>query len=634
VRERLLRARIELARPGGQPALARHFAFEALEAARAGGEREFEWRALQAAAASAENGHEESSPVELLAAAQEIVEGLLANVPENRREAYLKADPARAAALRGDSARATLVSNAPPPSPRERPRIELRAAFADDDDAPTRPGLLAGRRRRAASSRRELSPISPPLLGNAVTSSPARPPGPLVGAPAERASVPSNGDVARADFAAILGLNRRIVEERRVERLYSHLVESVAKLCRADRAFLAFFGATESDLTVLASRGVTEGELLSPSELFARTTAHRAAESRSAAVPADGILEDARKRSGLVVPRSVLAVPVRSPDGRRGALYLDHVSESGVFGARERKLVEAVADQCALACGRAALERARERAIGPERGQTPRGLLRSAHRAPVRPFVEPARFFGLVGHSGPLRRAIARLVEAARTDDPILIFGPHGVGKEKAARALHAASARSQRPFVVVDVRDAKEAIDLERALLGSDEFPLGARGTAQSGTLVVKAIDAGPSEAQRTLARILVDLAEARRSGAPRLVATASSEEAIAPPLAALFSKVRVFLPSLRDRREDVIPLTEEVLSRLAHEQGGGPKTLSAAASEALVGRPLPGEAREIIATLVAAWARAGKRREILAEDLPPPHARPERRRVGGDEQ
>src|SRR5262249_22510097 len=151
-----------------------------------------------------------------------------------------------------------------------------------------------------------------------------------------------------------------------------------------------------------------------------------------------------------------------------------------------------------------------------------------------------------------------------------------------------------------------------------------------QSGTLIVKAIDSGSLEVQEALARVLVELAEARSQGAPRLVATATTEEAIVGPLAALFSKVRVFLPSLRERREDILPIAEEVLAGLAKEHGGVPKTLSAEARDALVARPLHGEAREIVATLVASWARAGKREEIRPEDFPP--ARPGKKRVGVD--
>lgn len=645
VRERLLRARIELARPGGQAALARHFALEALDAARAGQERDLEWRALQAASAAAEREGDENAAVELAAAAQEVVEALLARVPDARRDAWLRADPARSAALRGDTALASLPAAPSVGFGDDHPRIELRRGALEDDDAPTRPGIFTPKKKRPTANKRartqflarDAVPDPPrravpaaPAPVEPVSSAPRSTPTPW---PGPRPRAPESGDVARADFAAILGLNRRIVDEQRVERLFPHLVDSVARLCGAERGFLIFFGESESDVDVLAARGLTPVEVLSARESFARSVARGVAESGEPFVTKGALRESGLVRAATAGAdlRSVLAAPVRSPDGRRGALYLDHTSQVGVFGGRELKLAEAIADQCALACGRAALERAVQRARGAEPIEVPREPTPREARSPSRPTVEPARFFGLVGRSGSLRRAIARLAEAARNDDPILVFGPHGVGKERAARALHLAGTRSQRPVVVLDVRDAREPSDIERALRGSDELPGGALERVGSGTLVVKAIDSGTPEVQEALGRVLVDLAAARKTGAPRLVATATSEEAIVGPLAALFSKVRVFLPSLRERREDVLAIAEEVLLHLASESGE-PKGLAAPAREALASRPLHGEAREVVATLVAAWARAGARREIEVGDLPPPHPKPGRRRVGVD--
>jgi tetratricopeptide (TPR) repeat protein len=590
VRERLLRARIELARPGGQATLARRFAEDALAAARSGEERELEWRALQAAAAAAEREGDELGALELGAAAQEIVEGLLAAVPEARREAYLRADPARAAALRGDSPLATLVSAAGTTAVL-RPRIELRGSGLEDD-APTRPGATTRRRKKTAR----------PQL-------PA--PGPIL--PRETVAATS-ADLARADFAAILGLNRRIVDERDVNRLFPLLLEGVARLCGAERAFLAFFGERDEDLEVVAARGASAEELRGALHRSSRAIARKAAETGEAVLTADEIVEG----PGAVGagPRSILAAPVRSPDGRRGALYLDHGYEIGIFGARELKLVEAVADQCALALGRAALENAIAHHRGVAPGEAQRELLRAEARGVAKPTVEPARFHGLVGRSAPLRRAIARLDEAARTEKPVLIVGPRGIGKERAARALHAAGPRATLPFVVVDLRDAATAVDLEAALVGSDAVVGGALGAARGGTIVFKAIDAGPVLVQRALARIATAVLSRRGPDSPRLLATASGTESILAELAECFGAARVDLPSLADRREDVVVLVDDLLAGLARERGET-KLLSPAAREALRARPLPGEVRELAAALVVAWARAGARPEILPDDL-----------------
>ncbi len=578
-RELLLRSIIELARPGGEASLARKFARDAYQASRAGEERELVWRALRAESAAAEKEGDEGAALELAAAAQEIVEALLANVPEARREAYLR-DVGRAAALRGDAALAAILPPRPAPD-EEHPRIELRGTL--EDDAPTR-GV--GRRQRRA-------PISlPPRSGAKAGGDDSD----------EGAVTPDSGlrggGIEAADFAAIIGLNRRLVDERDTAHLYAVLVESALRLCRAERAFLAVFGATEEDVTVLATRGLDEPELRSSRQKFSRRVAKRAADTGELVVTADvhGMTEKKQViGQGL---RSVLAAPVRTHDGRKAVLYLDHRFQMGIFGARELRLVEAIADQCALAIGRGWLE---ER-VRP-----------AAH---ARPTVEPVRFHGISGRSRVLRKLVGRLAEAARTERPVLVTGPRGVGKEHAARALHSASGRASGPFVVLDLRDAGSAADLASALRGSKALPDGALGAAASGTLLLKALDEAKPAVALALAHELDSLL-ARKGGMPRLVGTTSASLRV--ELDAIFApRDRIEVPSLASRREDVPAVAAAILERICAERGEN-KTLTGEAVAALAKRPLKGEARELVASIVAAWARAGSRPEILAQDLPP---------------
>jgi transcriptional regulator with GAF, ATPase, and Fis domain/tetratricopeptide (TPR) repeat protein len=612
-REQLLRARIELARAEGQASLALHFALEAAVTARQGEERDMEWRALRAAQAAAEKEGDENSALDLGAAAQEIVEALLANVPEARREAYLRADPSRAAALRGDPALPALVP-AVPGRTAERPRVELRGAGLEDD-APThargRPSRAAKRARPPkAAPERPAAPVEkaarrPPTRGGAEGAEPL----PL-------GDSRLGTDLSRADFATVTGLNRRILEEKDVARLYQLLVETAARHCGAERAFLAVFGTSEDEVEVLAARGIDAEELRSSKQRFSRRAAKRAADSGEPVVTADALKDASSKKASVLGQglRSVLAAPVRVLDGRRGALYLDHRFQMGIFGARELRLVEAIADQCALAIGRAALEaRVRERSfdLEPPASGTP-----SRPLGP-RPTVEPLRFHGLAGRSAAHRRAIAKLAELARGDSAVLLSGPRGAGKEHAARALHAASRRARGPFVVLDLRDAASAADLAAALLGSPALPEGALGAARGGALLLRSLDAAPLELAEALSRVLDEALARRGRESPRILATTSGP--LRAELDALFGPAaRIELPSLAARREDVPEVALGILERLGLERGET-KTLSAAARDQLQRRAFTGEIRELVACLAAAWARAGSRPEILAEDLPP---------------
>src|SRR5581483_6395791 len=121
-------------------------------------------------------------------------------------------------------------------------------------------------------------------------------------------------------------LNRRILDERDTKQLFSALVETAARLCGAERAFLAFFpaasGAAADAVEVLAARGIDAEELRSSKQRFSRSVAKRAAESGEPVVTADVRATAPAPRDekhpavigqGL---RSVLAAPVRTRDGR------------------------------------------------------------------------------------------------------------------------------------------------------------------------------------------------------------------------------------------------------------------------------------------------------------------------------
>ena len=588
VREQLLRARIELNRAGGLASLAHRMAVEAAATARKGEERELEWRALRIAQAAAEKaGQEEPGALadpldvalQLGAAAQEIVESLLANVPEPRRELYLGADPARAAALRGDPALAALLAR---PEATQRMRIELRGAGLEDD-APTRPA----RSPRAATR-------APRPATKGVTLDPSA-----------------------VDLVAIASLNRRILDERDGGRVFTVLVEAAARLCGAERALLVLFPDGEHPELVAARGFAGEGEAeprkfdekALPGERVALAAARRTALSGEPVVIADARAprsSEDRAAPGTS-PRSVVAATVRAGE-RRGALYLDHRFQMGIFGARELRLAEAIADQCALALVRLALE---ERLRARDEGSS-----EAAARPAPKPVVEPARFHGLVGRSPSLRKTIARIAELASGERPVLVTGPGGVGKELAARALHAAGRRSKGPFVVLDLRDAASPEDLEKALRGPEPLEGGALGAARGGTLLLRSLDAAPAAVALVLARAVDEALARRERTSPRLVATAGGP--LRPELDAIFPpRDRVELASLSARREDVPALVGDILARLAGERGAA-KTISASALAQLARRSFPGEARELVACLAAAWARAGKRAEIQPADLP----------------
>jgi transcriptional regulator with GAF, ATPase, and Fis domain len=102
----------------------------------------------------------------------------------------------------------------------------------------------------------------------------------------------------------------------------------------------------------------------------------------------------------------------------------------------------------------------------------------------------PDEHFGpLVGRSTVMRALFARLHRVARLDSTVLIYGETGTGKELVARALHEASPRADKPFVVVDCGALTESL-LEAELFGHTKNAFTGAGTARSGA--IEAADTG----------------------------------------------------------------------------------------------------------------------------------------------
>ncbi len=633
VRERLLRARLELAQGGGSVSTAARSAEAALREARRAGLRDLEWRALQALAACAEVSGRHEDALALTLEAQELVETLLAGVERTRRQAYLEADPLRGAALRGDSPLAALGVRATPAEDSGERAVSTppRAGARPSEEPPSQGPLLQAMLRSTA-------PTIEPAPRPSARQQPA-------GRASEAllASTPTPSGMAREEFAVIVTLNRLLVDEPDLSRVLEAIVGTAAETCRAERAFLALFEGGCDEVTVLATRGFDEVER--GSQRFFRRCAFKAATTGQLVLSAEAAVGPETKRQAHVVGlglRSVVAGPVTVPDGRRGALYVDAPFQVGRFTDREVDLIEALADQCAMALGRGALEQALRDARGVRPGVAQREYLQAKaerERSLLVQFGKRPEGAGaapwLAGRSPAMRRAVETLERVAPTDLSVLIVGPPGVGKGVAARALHAASGRTGK-VVTLDLRELPEEAGPVEALLygcvagafsGADER-LGLLREADGGTLLLEhVVDASPA-IQAKLVRALEERAVTPLgANAPvpfqaRLVATAGPdlEEAVRDgrlrhDLYLLLGQASVSLTPLDERPDDKGPLIDCLLA--SWRRGDVVPEVTPKARAALELRSYPGNARELNAIL-AAGAVVADGRPIEVDDLP----------------
>ncbi len=213
----------------------------------------------------------------------------------------------------------------------------------------------------------------------------------------------------------------------------------------------------------------------------------------------------------------------------------------------------------------------------------------------------------LIGRSEASRALFMRISEVARSEAPVLIHGETGTGKELVAHALHASSARHDKPFVVVDCGALAESLleselfgHAKGAFTGANTARVGAFEAADGGTIFLDELGELPPSMQPKLLRVLesktvkrlgengqvpvnIRVIAATHRDLESMVAEGTFREDLYFRLAVLPLRV----PALRERREDVVALVEHFL--------GGRARLSSEELSRLAGYPWPGNVREL---------------------------------------
>ena len=240
----------------------------------------------------------------------------------------------------------------------------------------------------------------------------------------------------------------------------------------------------------------------------------------------------------------------------------------------------------------------------------------------------------LVGSTPAMHALRSTIDRVAATDFTVLLEGESGVGKELVARQIHELSRRRSGPFVAINCAALVETL-LEAELFGIEErTATGVRGrrgkfeAADGGTLFLDEVsDLSPS-AQAKVLRAIQDLAVERVGGNGahrvdiRIIAATNrslrdmvERQLFRPDLFYRLSGVDVRVPTLRERRPDILELARHFLER---HRAARPLRLSPSAAHALVEYEWPGNVRELERLIERAVALAES--DIIdAEDLPP---------------
>jgi two-component system nitrogen regulation response regulator NtrX len=218
----------------------------------------------------------------------------------------------------------------------------------------------------------------------------------------------------------------------------------------------------------------------------------------------------------------------------------------------------------------------------------------------------------IVGHSAAMNQLRLTIEKVSPLNSRILIVGPSGAGKELAARTIHAASARVNAPFVVINAA----AITPERMEIelfgdqsnGTHARKIGALEEAHGGTLFIDEIADMPRETQNKIMRVLVEQTFQRVGGTTKVAvdvriisSTARNLEAeiaagrFREDLFHRLSVVPVGVPPLADRREDIPELVDFFMEQISVATGLPKRRIGEDAMAVLQSHDWPGNVRQL---------------------------------------
>jgi len=208
----------------------------------------------------------------------------------------------------------------------------------------------------------------------------------------------------------------------------------------------------------------------------------------------------------------------------------------------------------------------------------------------------------LIGSSPVMARLKEDILDLGQADNHVLIEGETGTGKTLIAHALHAVGARAGRKFVLVSCAALEEEALLRRLFgpVQPEDNQLPAVEEARGGTLVLEDIETLSDAAQGRVLSFIND------EGTPpevRIVAISNMqdegrtcEDALRPDLFYRLASLRLIVPTLRQRGEDILTLFANFTERFAEDYGCAAPHVTAQEAAQLLQAPWPGNVRQLI--------------------------------------
>ena len=430
--------------------------------------------------------------------------------------------------------------------------------------------------------------------------------------------LPANSRVAR-NLNALLKISRIVHAIRDLGDLQGQLLDLIFEVAPAGRGAILLADSEGQQFNSLFARTRNQGQtqLVRVSRTVARQVLEQGIAILGTDVERSNELRAVESLAASQV-RSLLCVPLTVFERVIGCIYLDSDSVSTRLHEEHLQLVTAIAGISAVA-----LDNARR--------------LNWLEQENQRLTVEISQDRSLVGEGARMKEVYQFLKRVAPTDSTVLIEGESGTGKELAARALHRNSPRASKPFVAINCAAIPETL-LESDLFGHERGAFtgaavqkkGRLEVADEGVVFLDEIGELAPSLQVKLLRVLQEREFERVGGNHpikvdiRLIAAtncnleqAMREGKFRQDLYYRLAVLRITMPTLRDRHEDIPLLVRHFVQKHAKRCKVRPRPISREALARLVNYDWPGNVRELENAIERALV-LGSSDTILPEDLP----------------
>ena len=414
--------------------------------------------------------------------------------------------------------------------------------------------------------------------------------------------LPDSDTVAQQALEAmerLEGFSQRLSGIYDIDKLLDALMDDVIGLSQADKGFLILLA--DGEPVVRVARNIERQTLDAGQVAFSDSIVQKVLQSRRAVIVSDALHDREFSGSTSIINLrlcSVMCVPMLARGAMLGLLYVGNDNIVNLFRPYQLDTLRVFASQAALIISNALLVNELE-----------------VDRKRLKQDLEDRRFGEIIGACESMRAIYSKVDKVAKTDINVLIGGETGTGKELIAKEIHKRSARHKGPFVTINCGAIPENLleselfgHIRGAFTGAIATTVGKFEAATGGTLFLDEVGEMPMSLQVKLLRAIQEkqinrVGETRARDVDIRIVAATNRELSAEVKAGNFREdlyyrlnvVRIVLPPLKDRGDDVVLIARYLLQRYAKEFGSRVKGFTAEAVRELMRYEWPGNIREL---------------------------------------